>query len=80
MTPRLSGHFSLFGLGLFVLKSLLGIARQWSREKFAIMTLKPQSHVRILIYIERGLFANKKETGTSQLSGMLLGTRNKIGQ
>ena len=25
-------------------------ARQWSREKFAISTLKPRSHVRILIY------------------------------
>ena len=31
-------------------KSLLGIARQWSREKFAILTLKPRSHVRILKY------------------------------
>ena len=31
-------------------KSLLGIARQWSCEKFAILTLKPRSHVRILIY------------------------------
>ena len=27
MTPRLSGHFSIFGLAFFVLKSLLGIAR-----------------------------------------------------
>ena len=25
----------------FVLNFLLGIARQWSREKFAILTLKP---------------------------------------
>ena len=50
MTPRLSGHFSIFGLVFFVLKSLLGIARQWSREKFAILSLKPRSHVRILIY------------------------------
>ena len=33
MTPRLSGHFSIFGLVFFVLKSLLGIARQWSRKK-----------------------------------------------
>ena len=40
MIPRLSGHFSIFGLDFFVLKSLLGIARQWSREKFAILTLK----------------------------------------
>ena len=50
MTPRLSGHFSTFGLVFFVFKSLLGIARQWSRKKNAILTLKPRSHVRILIY------------------------------
>ena len=50
MTPTLSGHFSIFGLVFFVLKSLLGIARQWSLEKFAILTLKPRSRVRILIY------------------------------
>ena len=30
--------------------SLLGIARQWSREKFAILTLGHRSHVKILIY------------------------------
>ena len=42
--------FSIFGLVFFVLKSLLGIARRWSHEKFAILSLKPQSHVRILIY------------------------------
>ena len=47
---RLSCHFSTFGLVFFVLKSLLGIARQWSLEKFAILTLKPRSHVRILTY------------------------------
>ena len=47
MTPRLSGHFSIFGLIFFVLKSLLGIVRQWSREKFAILSLKPRSNVRI---------------------------------
>ena len=50
MTPRLSDHFSIFGLVVFVLKSLLGIERQLSREKFAILTLKPRSHVRIFIY------------------------------
>ena len=50
MTPSLSGHFSLFGLVSFVLKSLLGIARQWSREKLAILNLRPGSHVRILTY------------------------------
>ena len=51
MTPRLSGrHFSIFGLVFFVLKSLLGIARQWSHEKFAILTLKPWILVKILVY------------------------------
>ena len=51
MTPRLSVHFSIFGSVFFVLKSLLGIERQWSLGKFAILTLKPLSHVRIqLIY------------------------------
>ena len=50
MITRLSGHFSIFGLVFFVLKSLLGIVRQWSLEKFAILTLKPRSHDRILIY------------------------------
>ena len=39
-----------------MLKSLLGIARQWSLETFAILTLKPLSHVRILIYLELWLF------------------------
>ena len=48
--PRLSGHCSIFALVFFVLKSLLGIARQWSGEKFAILTLKPRSHFRIKIY------------------------------
>ena len=33
----------LFDLVFFVLKSLLGITRQWSHEKFAIFTLKPRS-------------------------------------
>ena len=52
MTPRLSGHFSIFGLVFFVFNSLLGIVRQWTREKAAILTLKPRSHVK---YIELGL-------------------------
>ena len=59
MTPRLSGHFSIFGLVFFVLKSLLGIARQWSREKFAILSLKPRSHVRILKYRTWAISAQK---------------------
>ena len=40
MTRRRSGHFLIFGLVFFVLKSLLGIVRQWSREKCAILTPK----------------------------------------
>ena len=40
MTPRLSGLYSIFGLVFFVLKSLPGIARQWSRETFVILFLK----------------------------------------
>ena len=50
MSPRLSGHFSMGGLVFFVLSSLLEIARQWNREKIAILSLKLRSHVRILIY------------------------------
>ena len=55
MTLKLSAHFSLFGLAFFVLKSLLGMARRWNHEKFAVLTLKPQSHVRILIYQKQAI-------------------------
>ena len=51
MTLRLSAHIhSIFGLVFFVLKSLLGIARQRSREKFEIFSLKPKSRIRSFIY------------------------------
>ena len=50
-----------------MLKPLRGIARQRSREKFAILTLKPQSHVRIFMYRTwafcAGYFRNEKVTG-----------------
>ena len=56
MTPKLSGRFSVFGLVFFVLKSLLGIAGQWSREKFAIYVLKARPGVMLeFSCIERGL-------------------------
>ena len=47
----------------FVLKSLLGIARRCSRETFAILALKPRSHVRIyrtctIDYVKTGCFAD----------------------
>ena len=50
MAPRLSGQTSIFGVVFFVSKSLLGIERQKKLEKFAILTRKPRTHVRILIY------------------------------
>ena len=50
MTTDFWSFFYIFGLVFFMLKSLVGIARQWSLEKFAILTLKPRIHVRILIY------------------------------
>ena len=50
MAPRLSGQTSIFGVVFFVSKSLLGIERQKKLEKIAILTRKPRSHVRILIY------------------------------
>ena len=40
----------IFGVVFFVSKSPLGIDRQKKLEKFAILTRKPRSHVRILIY------------------------------
>ena len=39
MNPRLSGYISVLGLVFYVLKSLLGITKQLSREKFAIFVL-----------------------------------------
>ena len=50
MGPRLSGQNSIFGVVFFVSLSLLGIERQKKLEKFAILTRKPRSHARILIY------------------------------
>ena len=58
MAPKLSGQTFIFGVVFFVSKSPLGIDRQKKLEKFAILTGKPRSHVRILIYrtwpIDRG--------------------------
>ena len=50
MAPRLSGQTSILGVVFFVSKSLLGNERQKKLEEFAILTRKPRSHVRILIY------------------------------
>ena len=50
ITSRHSGHFFMFGFVFFVRKCLLGKARQWNSQKFAILSLKPRSHFRSLIY------------------------------
>ena len=50
MASRLSGQNSIFGVVFFVSKSLLGIEGQKKHEQFAILTRKPRSHARILIY------------------------------
>ena len=50
MAPRLSGQTSIFGVVFFVSKPLLGIKRQKQLKKITILTQKPQSHVRKIIY------------------------------
>ena len=50
MAPRLSGQTSIFGAVFFVFESLLGIERQKKLKQFSILTRKPRSQVRILIY------------------------------
>ena len=50
VAPRLSGQTSIFGVVSFVSKCPLGIERQKSLKKFTILTRKPWSHVKILIY------------------------------
>ena len=50
MAPRLSGQTSIFGVVFFVFESLLGTESQKKLKKFTILTRKPRSHVRILIY------------------------------
>ena len=59
MALRLSGQTSIFGVVFFVSKSLLGIERQKKLEKFATLTRKPRSHVRILIYRTRPIVSRK---------------------
>ena len=50
MAPRLSSQTSIFGVVFFVFESFLGIKGQKKLKKFTILTRKPRSHVRILIY------------------------------
>ena len=76
MTPRLSNHFSIFGLVFFVLKSLLGIARQWSHEKSAILTLKPRSRVGIILYyISKFIHLTKARPGGTLIAAAIMKVR-----
>ena len=61
MAPRLSGQTSLFG----VFKPLLGIEIRKKLEKFAILTPKPRSHVRIERLRSR-FFSISREPRTSR--------------
>ena len=56
MTPRISGHSSIFGLVFFFVLKAPGIGRQMVCENFAVFILKPWSYVRIFSYIKLGLF------------------------
>ena len=58
MTPRLSGHFSIFGLVFCVLKSIKGISRQWSGEKLQFWPLSLEVMLGLL-YIECGLLRTR---------------------
>ena len=49
MNPRLSGYISLLGLVFFGLRSLLGIAREWSLEKFAILDAYLRYRTQLLV-------------------------------
>ena len=54
MTPRLSGHFSIFSLVFFVLKSFLGIASPWSRKNLLFFPISLGAMLEFQ-YIERWL-------------------------
>ena len=50
MSPRLSGQTSISGVVSFASKFLLGIEKQNKLDNFPLLTRKPWSHDRILIY------------------------------
>ena len=79
MTPRLSNHFSTFGLVFFVFKSLLEIVRQWSREKSAILTLKPRSRVGIILYyISKFIHLTKARPGGTLIAAAIMKATEKL--
>ena len=55
MTPRLSGHFSIFGLFFLCSNLFWELRDNGVVKKIAILTLNPQGHVRILIYRTRAI-------------------------
>ena len=50
MIPRLSGHFPIFGLDFFVLKSPLGMQNNEAVKSLQFRLQSPQSNVRILLH------------------------------
>ena len=69
MIPRLSCHFSIFGLVFFVLKSLLRIVRQWGFENFPILTLKPQNVMMLLRIYRTWAILMERRSVTSHYYG-----------
>jgi len=57
MAPRLSAQTSVFGVVIFLSKSLLGIESQKKLNKLTILTRKPRNHE--YWSIERGLFTSQ---------------------
>ena len=78
MAPRLSGQTSIFGVVFFVSKSPVGIERQKKLEKFAILTRKPRSHARILIYRTWRIGTFVRTPKTHAFCGMFLKPFKKL--
>ena len=58
MTPSIPGHISIIDL---VLCLSLFWELFWSREKFVILSIKPRSHVRILMYQTWAILLNTND-------------------
>ena len=72
MAPRLSGQTPIFGVVFFVSKSLLGIEGQTKLEKFAILTRKSRSHVRMLIYRTRPIIKLHKHENYDEYKSSMI--------
>ena len=72
MAPRLSVQISIFGGVFFVSKSLFGIVRQKKLKIFTILTRKPRSYVRILIYRTWPIFITSFFRVNGQIEGQIV--------